>query len=60
VLCRYDEEIAQPPPIMEKVENAVEKLKNNKSSWVDNLQAELLKYSGNNKQTPWSESASEP
>jgi hypothetical protein len=44
-ICKYDEEIAQPPPIMEKVKNAVEKLKNNKSSWVDNPQAELLKYS---------------
>jgi hypothetical protein len=31
---------------MEEVENAIEKLKNNVSPGLDNLQAELLKYGG--------------
>jgi hypothetical protein len=45
-ICNYGGEIIQPPPIMEGVNNATEKLKNNKSQGVDTLQAELLKYGG--------------
>jgi hypothetical protein len=44
-ICNYGEETIQPPSIIEEDENAIEKL-NNKSPWVDNLQANLLKYSG--------------
>jgi hypothetical protein len=43
-ICNYGEKTIQPPPIMEEVEN--EKLKNNISPGLDNLQAELLKYGG--------------
>jgi hypothetical protein len=43
-ICNYGEEIIVPPPIMVRVKNATEKLKNNKPRGVDNLQAELLKY----------------
>jgi hypothetical protein len=45
-ICSYSEEIIQPLPIMKGVNNATEKLKNNKSQGVDTLQAELLKYGG--------------
>lgn len=37
-IWNYGEETIQPPSIMEEAENAIEKL-NNKSPWVDNLQA---------------------
>jgi hypothetical protein len=43
-ICNYDDERTQPPPTMEEDDKAIHELNTNKSLWVDNLQAELLKY----------------
>jgi hypothetical protein len=36
-ICNYGEETIDPPPIIEKVEDPIEKLKNNTSPGLDNL-----------------------
>jgi hypothetical protein len=33
-ICNYGEEMIEPPLVMEEVESAIEKLKNNESSWI--------------------------
>jgi hypothetical protein len=38
-ICNYGEETIEPPPVKEEVENAIENLKNNKSSGLYNVQA---------------------
>ena len=45
-LTRIEYEEREPPPLLEEVEDAISRLRNNKASGVDGIPAELIKHSG--------------